>query len=225
MQQQQHVQQQQQAHQEQQQQQQHHQQQLQAHSNHAAFAQQGNQQQQQQQQNQQTSSLSRGKQLTLSINEDPMRSLSASASPQPQYAMLTAGPPHTRGGSTNSANDQDDSPYLNDALSSGEGDGDMDSGYAMGMESHFGKASKSASSSKSKRKAAPRTSRACCGCRVTRASELSTAMANKVVSLTLAVACRRQKMRCEGADNPPCKRCVINGGLRRPMLSQCATVY
>ncbi|KAK9898964.1 hypothetical protein P389DRAFT_167662 [Cystobasidium minutum MCA 4210] len=38
---------------------------------------------------------------------------------------------------------------------------------------------------KPKRKTAPRTSRAC-------------------------LACRRQKMRCEGAENPPCRRCIAN---------------
>lgn len=28
-----------------------------------------------------------------------------------------------------------------------------------------------------------------------------------LISLSIQNACRKQKMRCEGADNPPCRRC------------------
>ena len=96
----------------------------------------------QQQHSSNGASVARSKHLTVSIAEDPMRSLSASPGPGGAHSDVE----------TNS--------YLNDPPSSGEGEG---------MESQFGRAPKSAKSSGSgagsaKRKAAPRTSRACRTC-------------------------------------------------------------
>jgi hypothetical protein len=71
-----------------------------------------------------------------------------------------------------------------------------------GEESNFGKAKKS------KRKAAPRTSRACRGALISQSNA-----EHMAYDLYATVACRRQKMRCEGADDPPCKRCITNGEL------------
>lgn len=137
----------------------------------------------QQQHSSNGASVARSKHLTVSTAEDPMRSLSASPAPGAGLSDVE----------TNS--------YINDPPSSGEGEG---------MDSQFGKAPKSAKSASSgagsaKRKAAPRTSRACRTCMQPGLSRA------KLTHDTSAVACRRQKMRCEGTDNPPCKRCVANG--------------
>ena len=143
--------------------------------------------------------------LTLSIDEHAGSQRSITASPQPpspssymSSAMMTG----VLSGSATSGGDPNYMPPLNmldgGMGSSGEGDdgGDADGSGGdgrldSGVESHFGRAKKN----NSKRKTAPRTSRAC-------------------------LACRRQKMRCEGADDPPCRRCVANGECVEQMRSK-----
>lgn len=143
------------------------------------------------------SGLQNGKQLMVAISEEGR---SISPSPQPGlggYSMPNSGPligASSMGSAGPGSGNGADSPYMHEE-SSGEGE-----------TSQFGRAKKS------KRKAAPRTSRACRKLVLVTSSRYSSVMAAHHAvflrnnegqlmnnnALCTVVACRRQKMRCEG---------------------------
>lgn len=174
-----------------------------------------------------------GKGLMVSISEEP-RSLSPS--PHPSGSNGIDGNnnmmmmqhqhqhPHSSGGSNNGGSfsmNMGGSSMPHPGMSAGSGIIGMDNGsespyvQEQDEDSGEGEVSQFGRSKKPKRKAAPRTSRACCElcfyiCETCYLLEPDV-FPNPTLYVYLAVACRRQKMRCEGAENPPCRRCISNG--------------